>query len=94
MVSINGEMAFNLISPLLEQLQAGPQALEVVATASDAFPSNAKLIELLKKKGFKIVHLFDPLHLVKNMRNNIFGRALTSSNIEFGLNTLADLISS
>jgi DNA polymerase III epsilon subunit-like protein len=94
MVSINGEKVFNLISPLLEQLQAGPQALEVVATASDAFPSNAKLIELLKKKGFKIVHLFDPLHLVKNMRNNIFGRALTSSNIEFGLNTLADLISS
>ena len=94
MVSISGEKVFNLIKPLLDQLQTAPHALEVVATSSDAFPSNNKLIELLQKKGFKSVHLFDPLHLVKNLRNNIFGRALTSNKKEFGLNTLADLMTS
>ena len=37
-VNINGNKVFNLIKPLLDNLQAGSHALEVVATASDPFP--------------------------------------------------------
>ena len=70
MVSINGNKVFAIIKPLIDMLQAGSDALQVVATASDAFPSNDALIKLLKDSGYNIVHLFDPLHLLKNMRNN------------------------
>ena len=91
MVSINGNKVFAIIKPLIDMLQAGSDALQVVATASDAFPSNDALIKLLKDSGYNIVHLFDPLHLLKNMRNNIFNRVLTC-NASFGLNTLDDLL--
>ena len=93
MVSINGEKVFSIIRPLIMMLQAGSESLSVVATASDAFPSNSKLIELLQKE-YKITHLFDALHLVKNMRNNLWKEPLTIGTVSFSLNTLDDLLQS
>ena len=63
-----------------------------MATSSDAFPSNDKLITLLNEHGYNIVHIFDPLHLLKNMRNNLWKEPLTSNGITFNLNTLDDLL--
>ena len=92
MVSINGDKVFALIRPLIDKLQSGHDSLKVVATSSDAFPSNDKLITLLNQHGYNIVHIFDPLHLLKNMRNNLWKEPLTSNGITFNLNTLDDLL--
>lgn len=92
MTAINGEKVFKIVEPLLKQLGEGEDALEVVATASDAFPSNAALISLLKTNGFTIAHIFDPLHLLKSMRNNLWNQILSKDGTEFNLNTLDDLM--
>ena len=75
-------------------LKDGDLGLEVIATASDAFPSNATLMTLLTKEGWKSVHIFDPLHLLKSMRNNIWNQILSKDGVEFNLNTLDDLLKS
>ena len=64
----------------------------MIATTSDAFPSNMKLIELLEKNGYRSVHIFDPLHLLKSMRNNIWNRLVSKDQVDFNLNTLDDLL--
>ena len=92
MAAINGEKVFKLVEPLFKVLKEGELALEVVATASDAFPSNKTLTELLNKNGYHSVHIFDPLHLLKSMRNNLWNQLLVKENIEFNLNTLDDLL--
>ena len=66
MVSINGSKVFSIVKPLIDMLQAGPD----VASGGDCqrhLPSNDSLIKLLKDNGYSTVHLFDPLHLLKNI---------------------------
>ena len=94
MTAINGEKVFNIVEPLFKMLSEGELALEVIATTSDAFPSNTVLMSKLKDKGYKSVHIFDPLHLLKTMRNNLWNQILSKDGIEFNLNTLDDLLKS
>ena len=94
MTAINGVKVFNIVEPLFKMLKDGDLGLEVIATASDAFPSNATLMTLLTKEGWKSVHIFDPLHLLKSMRNNIWNQILSKDGVEFNLNTLDDLLKS
>ena len=91
MTAINGEKVFNIVEPLLKMLREGDHALEVIATTSDAFPSNATLMTKLKEKS---VHIFHPLHLLKTMRNNLWNQLLSKDGVEFNLNTLDDLLKS
>ena len=94
MTSINGEKVFQLVEPLIRNLSEGEHAFEVIATSSDAFPSNNTLISLLRKNGWNGVHIFDPLHLLKSTRNNLWNQILMRDGIEFNLNTLDDLLKS
>jgi len=94
MCAINGEKVFKIVESLFEILSEGELALEVIATTSDAFPSNSTLMAKLKEKGHHSVHIFDPLHLLKTMRNNLWNQILSTDGIEFNLNTLDDLLKS
>jgi len=50
----------------------------------------------MKKAGHTIAHVFDPLHLLKNMRNNLWNNVVSKWNgseaVKFNLNTLDDLL--
>jgi DNA polymerase III epsilon subunit-like protein len=95
MVNINGEKVHKILKPLLELLRAGDDPLTVVATASDAFASNKTLLDLLRRHGEKIVHVFDPLHQEKNFRNNLWNKQISSKDkITFNLTLLDDLLQS
>ena len=94
MCAINGEKVFRIVAPLYQMLSEGEIRLEVIATTSDAFPSNTTLMTKLKEKGYHSVHIFDPLHLLKTMRNNLWNQILSKDGIEFNLNTLDDLLKS
>ena len=94
MASINGEKVFRILEPFLKMLKEGDLSLEVIATASDAFPSNATLMTLLEKNGWRSAHIFDPLHLLKTMRNNLWNQLISKETVEFNLNTLDDLLKS
>jgi len=108
MVKVSGDKVFSIVEPLFKKLE-NPETgepLKIAATSSDAFPSNATLLEKLKGAGHQTSHIFDPLHLLKNMRNNIWNMVVAINTgekgkgkekekwIEFNLNTLDDLLQS
>jgi len=108
MVKVSGDKVFSIVEPLFKKLENREtgEPLKIAATSSDAFPSNATLLERLKAAGYQTSHIFDPLHLLKNMRNNIWNMVVAINVgekgqgkekekwIEFNLNTLDDLLQS
>lgn len=94
MTAVSGEKIFAIVDPILKLIEEGEGPLEVTATASDAFSSNGKLLEMLAAKGRSVIHVFDPLHLLKNMRNNLLKEPLAVGGTQFSMNTLDDLLKS
>lgn len=91
MREISGQKMFEIVKSLIQTFAQTPNALRICATSSDAFISNQKYLDLLEKKFPGVHHFFDPLHLVKNLRNSINESEVTVDRVTFNLMTLENL---
>lgn len=66
---IDGEGAFNLLKPLIEQFREHNISIEW--GSSDGIASNKRLIQLMKQNGMSYLHFFDASHILKNLRSTL-----------------------
>jgi len=67
--SIDGEGAFKLLKPLIEQFNE--HGISIEWGSSDGIASNKRLIQLMKSGGEPYLHFFDASHILKNLRSTL-----------------------
>lgn len=87
MKEISGDKVFNVVDNIIKMLREGDRAIELVGTGNDAFISNQKYVVEMKKKYPFVYHVFDPLHLLKNLRNSIHESEVAVGQIGFNKGT-------
>jgi len=65
--SIDGEGAFELLKPLINQF--AEHGISIEWRSSDGIASNKKLIQLIKDNKMLYLHFFDASHVLKNLRS-------------------------
>lgn len=92
MKGMNGEQAFKIINPIIEAFKNATEPVDIVWGSSDGILTHHNLIDKIKKSGKRYFHIFDSLHIIKNLRNALLNTELTEvDKMFFNIHTLNDL---
>jgi len=88
---IDGEGAFRVLKPLIEQF--ADHDIKIEWGSSDGIASNKKLIDLMKENGIDYLHFFDASHMIKNLRSALclFHIVTATCPVGFSMRTLDQL---
>jgi len=91
MKGMNGKKAYSYLREAIEYLKRAHDPIEIHWGSSDGIISHGELIKSMKKYG-NYNHVFDPLHLIKNLRNALLNCELSEDGeCWFSIHTLNEL---
>eukprot|EP00733_Pompholyxophrys_punicea_P001664 Pompholyxophrys_punicea_v1_NODE_921_length_1136_cov_3.724329.p1 type:complete len:292 gc:universal NODE_921_length_1136_cov_3.724329:1037-162(-) len=93
-VGISGKELFERVKSWKKKFSEGKYPLELLWGSTDGFSTNHEFLKLMSKEhpsGY--YHIFDYVHIIKNLRNTILNKRLISSDIRqgFHMNDLIEL---
>eukprot|EP00733_Pompholyxophrys_punicea_P000969 Pompholyxophrys_punicea_v1_NODE_394_length_2057_cov_16.152888.p1 type:complete len:443 gc:universal NODE_394_length_2057_cov_16.152888:385-1713(+) len=92
MAGLNGDKMFGTMLPIFNFFEQTSNPISIDWGSSDGFSAHSTYLN--QEAGFtKYVHIFDPVHVVKNLRNALLNGSILSPECPqgFSLQTLGDL---